>query len=496
MRGGDPSQAEVERGAARRKALLALGVLWAVVSAARAAEISALTERLWYSNPDGAMAVQRLWNTLRGRPLVDSLERLYPPFEGSLLASHADLSTIVDLPVYALTGSLGALFLWKALLGLAGVFPLFLLAERRLNDHRLAFAVAGLSLANPLLLHNAVLLGAYFGYTPVCVLWALERLEARSWRGAGLAFGLAVATREEVALPVAVFLGATALVDPSRRRFALAVAGASLLWLLLYLKGLQGPVFGGGGHLGRYAHLGGSLPSIALSPVLRPGAFWGHLLSPGAVGLAVALVAPFAPVALLAPRHLAAAAAPWCMVALSAYEGDRMLGRYLVPALPFLLAAVPAGLGAWRERSRRLLGWEATAPALAVVGAMTLLVWLVDAGPLGRYAPVRPLSPRAIRHMEGLVPEHAELCAALSRVPAEAVVSSTITTQVLLAERRWLHAFPVRVEEADVVVVDVRNLPGHWPRVPRDQFLAALRYATAGAARVEQIGPVVIAYRR
>ncbi len=470
--------------------------MWLVVSALLAADAGARMARLGYSNPDDAMAVQHLWNALQGRPLYDSLESFEPPYERNHLGSHAAVLDLIEVPVYALTRSLPAVVLLRALLAMAGIFPLFLLAERRLGGAGMALAVALIALAHPLLLANSVRLGTYFTYAPALLLLALERLDARAWRGSAVAFALAFASREEVALPVAAFLFATAAVDRERRRFALAVGAAGLLWLVLYLKGIQGPVFGGGGHLGRYAHLGGSLAAIALSPLLRPAAFWGHLLAGGALALALALVAPFLPPALLAPRHLLAAAAPWTLVALSAYEGDRVLGRYLVPALPFLLAAVPEGLAALRERARPRLGWDPTLSLVAVAAGLTLLVWQVDAGPLAHYRRVRPLDPSAVAELERLTPEHPQIRAALARVPPDAVVSSTVTTQLFLAERRFLHCFPARAQEADVVVVDPRRGVPHWPPRSDAAIRAALERSKVGAARVEQVGPIVIVWRR
>jgi hypothetical protein len=86
--------------------------------------------------------------------------------------------------------------------------------------------------------------------------------------------------RETVALSY-VGVGLWMVCVPRRRRAgAVVLAGAGVYFL--FVTGVVIPAFRGGtDYLGleRFAHLGDGLAAILLSPVLRPGAFWGSVFS-------------------------------------------------------------------------------------------------------------------------------------------------------------------------------------------------------------------------
>ncbi|RMG09517.1 MAG: DUF2079 domain-containing protein [Planctomycetota bacterium] len=471
-----------------------------VVSALLSLEGIRRVERLGYASPDDAMVVQALWNTTHGRWFASSIERSEPPWEQNHLGTHFDLSLPLQVPLAWIAPGYRSLLWVHPLVGLLGVIPLFVYARRRLGSPRLAAAAACLALASPLLLTNTLRLGLYSWLVPPCVLFALERLDAGRRRAAAVGFLLATLCREDVAFPVAAFLLVLAATSPAHRRFALCVAAACLAWLTFVLAVLGPWLAPGMHHLARYAHLGGSAGEILLSPLLHPAVFFSHLFSGESLVLGFLLLFPFLPCALLSPRHLFAAAMPWAMVAVSSKASDKVLGHYLVPALPFLFAAAVAGVARARTLAPQRWGsWRVRVPfvGLALTWCTTAAAWTCDAGPLRRYQALRVLGSRATLVLEAMTPEHAALRAVLSRVPAEASVSAAAPTLILLAKRRWLHPFPVRAHEADVLVIDTDPSSPRYPDYGSAAHSAAVRRALSEAgARSVRIGRFAVVDRR
>ncbi len=470
-------------------------LLWLLASALCATSAVARSRRLGYANPDDAMLVQYVWNTTQGRPMRYTLESFAPPWERSHLAVHASFLSFLHAPLLALSGTHEALLVVQPVLALAGAIPLFVLAARRLGPAPAA-ALSACLLAYPLLLANSIRLGAYYTFTPALLLLALERWDADARRTAALAFCAAFLDREEVSLPVLVFLALEAArASGPRRRWALGIAGVGLGWTLLYLGLLKAHLFGAppGDFLFRYTHLGGSIPAVLASPLLRPGAFFGALVAPSALILLVLLLFPLAFLPLASPRHLLAAGVPFLVVALSNQESDRHLGRFLVPAIPFLFAGAAAGL-AWLRERRPALRLDRV--GLVAAGLTTLLAWQADWGFLARYEAVRALSPRHVQLLERWTPEHAELRAALAAIPPEASVSVSPTAMLFVAQRREAHPFPVRAEEVDFVIVDTHPQMPRWPDRGLAAHRAAIEATLKRAERVVRIGRFVIADQR
>lgn len=490
-----PSPAAPAAGGRGRVYLALVLLLWLLASALCATSAVARSRRLGYANPDDAMLVQYVWNTTQGRPMRYTLESFAPPWERSHLAVHASFLSFLHAPLLALSGTHEALLVVQPVLALAGAIPLFVLAARRLGPAPAA-ALSACLLAYPLLLANSIRLGAYYTFTPALLLLALERWDADARRTAALAFCAAFLDREEVSLPVLVFLALEAArASGPRRRWALGIAGVGLGWTLLYLGLLKAHLFGAppGDFLFRYTHLGGSIPAVLASPLLRPGAFFGALVAPSALILLVLLLFPLAFLPLASPRHLLAAGVPFLVVALSNQESDRHLGRFLVPAIPFLFAGAAAGL-AWLRERRPALRLDRV--GLVAAGLATLLAWQADWGFLARYEAVRALSPRHVQLLERWTPEHAELRAALAAIPPEASVSVSPTAMLFVAQRREAHPFPVRAEEVDFVIVDTHPQMPRWPDRGLAAHRAAIEATLKRAERVVRIGRFVIADQR
>jgi uncharacterized membrane protein len=188
---------------------------------------------------------------------------------------------------------------------------------------------------------------------------------------------------------------------------AIAAGCVALLWIdmnvvMPYFRGEAYP------HLGRYKHLGGSLPEILVSLVLHPGRWLRVVLTVDKAVYLLALLAPLAFLPLLAPRALAAAVPGLAMNLLST---DPVLfhprSQYQAFVLPFLFIAAVEGYRKLvdRREGRPLFGrWpvEATVAAafLAAVALTSRTVndlgigkWRLDAGQRALHAMIAAVPP-------------------------------------------------------------------------------------------------------
>jgi uncharacterized membrane protein len=210
---------------------------------------------------------------------------------------------------------------------------------------------------------------------------------------AGLAVGLAVLTRKNAAHPAAgvdrqdnthvahppsgVGCGANAQPRVRLRRMPqgsslalLAFAGVCLAGFAMALVcGDFGPV-----QAGRFSHLGATAGEVLLSPILRPAAFWGQVLSAPSAYYILALGVPLGVRALARgwPVLLGLAVPLGVLLAWNA-DGSRSVAfQYVTPliAILFLAALVgarrrsPAGAGLWVAGVAALAACLALSPML------------------------------------------------------------------------------------------------------------------------------------
>jgi uncharacterized membrane protein len=292
-----------------------LGVVLAasvLVAAGFAAHALALLDGLALGYSDVGDYAARLESTIRGSFLGMAPGR--SPF-----FDHLNPGLALLAPPYALARGVlpGPAFLTVVqAVTLAAAGPLaFLVARRRLADP-LAAAFAALALlAAPAFTHQNV--DSSYGFHPVtfalpCFLGAALAFFAGRRVLAAALIVLAWSFEETVA--VAAFGGGLGLFlttrrSPSKGKEGLALAAASLVYFLLATRVVM-PALNKDGYffVRRFGHLGGGMGEILLSPVLRPGAFFGTLLDGSTFAFLGGLLAPFAFVPALRPRALVAAA--------------------------------------------------------------------------------------------------------------------------------------------------------------------------------------------
>lgn len=166
-------------------------------------------------------------------------------------------------------------------------------------------------------------------------------------------FGAHAALQRKLRLAIALFLLAT-------------FGGGLALGVHLYAAGnsLTGSV--------RFLHLGETPLQIALSPLLRPEVFFGFPFRAETGRFALQLLAAFAFLPLLAPRHLLPFAPYFVMLSLNGHEMLLVQSVDAYYAAPFFAPLLLAAL----EGGRRLVGWlRVFHPQLAIVAPAFVSVY-------------------------------------------------------------------------------------------------------------------------
>jgi uncharacterized membrane protein len=362
----------------------------------------------------------------------------------------------------------------------AGAVALFALARRRLGDARPAAALALLYLVNPSL-HGVNIRDVHpAAFAIPLVLAAAWAFDARrpAWCAAALA--LAMAGREDAAIAIVGFglwlafaRGRWAL-GAGVAALALLVLWVELRWLLPYFRGEPYP------HLHRYTRLGGSLPEILTTLVLRPWRWLPLVFTWPKLVYLVALLAPLAFLPLLGPRALAAALPGLAMNLLAV---DPVLfhhrTQYQAFVLPFLVLAAVEGY------ARLALGPARRARAALVV-AFALSAILTS-------RTVNDLTVTRWRHG----PEEQRIAALLGRVPAGAPVSVNERLVPHLATRPEVFVFPFGLDRSEYVLDRAEALEGResllvpaagWTIVARDGAWVLLRRMVRAVGRQPAAG--------
>jgi len=359
------------------------------------------------------------------------------------------------VPTFWVVPGAPVLLVLQSLILALGALPVFALARRRLGDPRAATVFALLYLASPTL-HGINVRDFHASALAIpLLLLALERADAGRPIATAGALLLAMACREDAALAAA---GIGLWLALARRRWvagavvavaAIAVLAADVRWVIPHFR--EEPY----SHLGRYAHLGGSLGGIAGHVLLHPLSTAAGLLTPDRLTYLLAMLAPLALLPLAAPLEMVGALPALAQNLLSS---DPVLFHHRTPyqsfVLPFLVAGAIAGWA--RVRERLSARGAAIVLGVALVASLALSARTVNALAVARWWP----SPdeRAAHRL-------------LAQVPPEQAVSAQDPYVPHLALRPQVFVFPVGLDASELVVLNEatypwRNLPG--ARMSRD----------------------------
>lgn len=381
--------------------------------------------------------VQLTWNLARGAGPRVSLPEMHA------WGDHFSPIMYLFVPAFWLAPGAPVLLVAQSVALALGALAVFGIAARRLGDERPAAVFAVLYLLHPSL-HGLNVRDFHAAALAVpLLLAAIYCVEAgKPWPFA-VAVLLTLGTREDAAIPV---VGLGLWLALTKRRWlwgaVTALAAFSLLmadtwWIMPYFRGAPYP------HLGRYAHLGGSVPAIVASILLHPVrvlmglATWRRLVYLGAIG------APVAFLPLLAPGTLVGLVPPLFGNLLGA---DPILfdhrTQYQSFVLPFLFVSAIAGYD--RLALRRPGRWPKTVLVVAMVASLALSASIMNLLSSER------AWPKVV---------HRQAWEVMAQVPTGAAVSAQDRYVPHLSIRPLVFVFPVGIEKADVVLLYAPSYP-------------------------------------
>ncbi|HET9109307.1 MAG TPA: DUF2079 domain-containing protein [Ktedonobacterales bacterium] len=459
---------------------------------------------------------QAVWNTLHGHPFRFTNrgnDDFGPP---TRLSIHVEPIILPLSLLYLIHAGPETLLVTQTVALALGAFPLFALSLRRAP--KLPFVGVGLVFAY--LLNPFTISEALWDFHPVTLatpllLAALWALDARRYRWFLAAAILAIATKEDVGLSVAIVALLLAVKRPEKRRFGVLLAVGALLWVAICFKVILPHynigVPGGNNYWYRYAWLGRTPTDAVINVLTRPWIVWRHLVVPGRMGYLAIMLRTAGALGLLAPALLLAAL-PDLAVNLLSTHTEQYSGffQYNAIILPYLLGAAVYGVAALaaarqraeaqpdqgrlgvsarvvQERVRSLWadGWRGALGGLAACGRAVaalwstlleriptpmrylqplLFVWLVvfslwNISTVGRIPPFwaagNPPSPALSARM-------AAVSALLAKIPADAPVCATDTLDPHLSDRYALYLAPdPQCYQATYVAMDLPNAIGN-----------------------------------
>ncbi|MBF6589687.1 MAG: DUF2079 domain-containing protein [Ktedonobacterales bacterium] len=439
---------------------------------------------------------QALWNTTHGALLRQTVCNIVTDTnclgDVSRFAIHFEPILLPLALLYRFVPSPKTLQLLQVVIVAAGAFPAYWLASRRLRS-----VLAGVVFAALYLLYPALQAAVTFDFHAVTLaaaflMFALYFLLARNDVGLVVACVLALATKEEIVVDVAM-IGLSAALLQRRWRLGGGLVALALGWLVVELAIMHAasPL----GHpptASRYAALGSSPTQVAVYLLTHPGSVLrSYVFEPRHLYYLRSLLAPVGYLPLLSPLTLLMAAPALAINLLSnnaaMYSGVYQYSADIVPVL--LLAAIESvallvGVGArlaaraaprvegmlWR-RPQRAARWAARLRAdswpraLSLGLVMVVLISGLRAQRLHGYLPIT--QGFAWPH----VTAHARIADTLARlIPPDASVSAQSDLVPHVSQRRAIYLFPYQEHEAQYLFLDVTgNL---YPQLP-----SSTRYA-------------------
>jgi uncharacterized membrane protein len=386
--------------------------------------------------------VQLVWNLARGAGPYVSLPEMHA------WGDHLSPIMYVFAPAFWLAPGAVVLLIAQSVALALGGFAVFGLARARLGDERPAAAFALLYLVNPSL-HGINVRDFHAAALAIPLLlaafWAVET--GRPWL-ALVPAALTLLCREDAALPV---MGLGAWMAVAHRRWvagavtavgALALLAVDVRWII---PAYRGEAYS---HLGRYAHLGGSLPEIIVNAILHPLRALATLLTADRAVYVLAILGPLAFLPLLGG---------WDLLGVLPALAQNLLSRdpilygfrtqYQSFVLPFLILAA---IGGYARLARRRPGaWPVAVLVVATIASLALASRTVNNLAIARFWPV---------------PAQRAAYQVLARVPPAASVSAQDPYVPHLSLRPLVFVFPVGIEKSDYVLVNLDSYP--WRNLP------------------------------
>ena len=373
---------------------------------------------------DLGIFTQATWLISQGRSPFLSIRGVH------LLGDHFSLILYLIAPIFRFFPHPKTLLFMQTLALGAGVFPVFLLAHRRLKSKLSALLFAALYLLYPAT--QWIDLAEFHPDTFVvpALLAAIFCFEKKAWRWYAFMLCLALMTKETLGIILIVW-GATQL--PTNRKAGLATMAAGLAGLIvanLVIRACNG------GHptsyLWIYHQFGNTLPEIARSIVFNPAATWSVLNTSENQNVALSLLLPLAFLPFLQPLRLLPAIPALLSVALSSRPWMHSIDQWsLCPAIPFLFDST---LSAYQQIAEGLSEnrskWASKLAPLCLLAMASAAVF---------YDPVfKPLQLRFFTHKT-----QSTFDAVLAKIPSGASISAHTYFLPHLATRHTVYCFAI-----------------------------------------------------
>ncbi len=459
-------------------ALVAAGVYFAVFAVLGALQYYAMN----ISYTDTADWEQMLYNTLHGRFLMSSA------FPHMFFGEHVQFVHLFLLPFYAAFPSLLTLMVIETLALASGAIPVYLLAAKRLDSRAGGVAFAAAYLLYPAMQYvNLELVYNTFrpeAFAIPALLWAIYCQDSGRMRGLAVAAFFALASKEEMALPVAM-IGVLLLI---RRRWAwgAALTAVGAAWFAVSVAWVIPHFRHGASHMTLYYQdfRATSVLGVAAEAALHPLHALAVMLQPVKVDYLLLLFVPLGLLPLLSWRMMLVMLPSLATALLASREPSfTIYYHYQIALVPPLVMGAVYGAGNVRSFIEKRIGAEGVArrKATAAVAALALVSSLA-ANVIFAKSPISlPFyNPAMQTYWRNLYVPGARARLFFSEVrplvPADASVSATEFAATYFARRRDDFVFPDGVPEADYAVVDLR-----------DRWLHSLTLAQKGTTVAETL---------
>ena len=392
-----------------------------------------------YSGIDLAYFNQVFWNTVHGRPFVQSI---HPHLS---LGDHAELAILLLAPLYALVPDPRTLLVLQAVALTLPAYAVWRIAAKRLAvaEHgRLKvlvlapFMLAAAYLLNPLV-HNIALFEFHvlpFALVPLFMAM-LAYEDGRKGRFLAWA-GLALLVREDVAMVVAV-IGLLAWMERKPLWWRIVPAALGAGWFLAAMR-LIAHFSPDGDYKYRiyYAWLGDTPGAMLAGAFTDPSRILSHVTTLANLEMLIGFLMPLVFLPLLRPRRLVLAIGPLLQIVLGAPGGGELVldTHYATLFIPALMLATIDGLGAFPALLKRKMKFVSTDGTRRLAFGLLLLCAGYGAATIG------PLPSVAARMLtDGNARERAAAAKDIvRRIPADEGVAAGYSLLPALSSRERL----------------------------------------------------------
>jgi uncharacterized membrane protein len=391
-----------------------------------------------YNGIDLAYFNQVFWNTVHGRPFVESIN---PRFS---LGDHAEFAILPLSLLYALFQDPRTLLVMQAAALALTAWPVWHIARRRFARHavsvdefRLAPLVIALAwLLNPSLQNIGLFEFHILPFALFPLFMAVIAYEDGKKKNFLLWTVAALLVREDVAIVVVMF-GVLAWLERKAIWWRIAPVVLGGAWFVAAMRVIAhfAPV---GSYKYRiyYAWLGSNPAEIFVNVVNHPLLFLEHIVTLPNLEMVIGFLMPFLLLPLLAPMRLLLAVGPLLQIILGAPGGGELIidTHYATLFLPALLLATVEGLAAAPAFCARHAKPIGTTELRRFVCVLLLASATYSAAVLGPLVSVakRAITDDALRQRAAL---QAEL---VKRIPKDASVAASYALLPALSSREQL----------------------------------------------------------